>query len=242
MSVKDSARHLAWLCLLSLTLSGCYHPPFNHFRPDRRPLADVTASTAMGAGMGALAGVAVGGSTATGAGIIAGGITGAVLGQQKNTKGNIIKGLKEHDIQFVQYGDTMTLIVPTDRYFYFNSPRINELCYPGLMDMVKLLRFYKCSPIFVAGFTDDVGAKKHKRLLTQSQAEAMVTFLWANGIPAQKLTPEGYADKHPIGDNDTIRGSAFNRRLEIQWLNLPAKTMCKVASKEPMLTKFGRMK
>lgn len=243
MSLKVSASRLAWFSIFSLTLTSCFHPPFNHFREDPRPLEHVVKTMGAGAGLGALAGVAAGSSAgAAGAGAAVGGLTGAVIGKQRDTKQHIIKELKEHDIQYVQYGDTMTLVVPTDRYFRFNSPRINDLCYPGLLKIIKLLKFYKCSPIYVAGFTDDIGSKHHKRMLSQAQAEAMITFLWAYGIPAQRLNAEGYADQHPIGNNDTIRGSAYNRRLEIQWFNASSLAQCQVAVHKPVLTKFGRTK
>ncbi len=240
MSLKVSAGRLAWFSIFSLTLTSCFQPPYNHFREDPRPLEHVVKTIGVGAGLGALAGIAVGGSAGPGAAV--GGFTGAIIGKQQSTKQHIIKELQKHDIQYVQYGDTMTLVVPTDRYFRFNSAKINDLCYPGLLKIIKLLKFYKCSPIFVAGFTDDVGSKHHKRMLSQSQAEAMITFLWAHGIPAQRLNPEGYADKHPIGNNDTIRGSAYNRRLEIQWFNAPSLAQCQVATQKPVLTKFGRTK
>jgi len=128
---------------------------------------------------------------------------------------------KKGDIQYVQYGDTMELIVPTDRYFKFNSPRFNELCYNGLISIVKLLKYSPHSVIYVAGFSDGVGSRYHKNRLSQAQAETMLTFLWANGINAQRLSAEGYGDRHAISDNHFIHGSAQNRRLEIQWFNSP---------------------
>jgi flagellar motor protein MotB len=47
----------------------------------------------------------------------------------------------------------------------------------------------------------------------------MLTFLWANDIQARRLKAEGYGDRFDIGDNKLIRGSAYNRRIEIQWQN-----------------------
>lgn len=111
----------------------------------------------------------------------------------------------------------MTLLIPTDKYFMFMSPRLNELCYPGLLNVVKLLRLYPKSPIYVAGFTDNVGSRYHKKRMSQAQAETMMTFLWANGVRSIQLKAEGYGDKNDIGDNRIVHGSAYNRRIEIQW-------------------------
>ena len=144
------------------------------------------------------------------------------------TQVSLIKRLKSKDIQLIQYGDTSTLIVPTDRYFMFNSPKLNELCYPGLVYIIQLLKQYPDSTIDVAGFTDNVGSRFAKNELAQARAETMLTYLWANGIKAKRLSAEGYGEKYAVADNHLIHGSAQNRRLEIQWFNNPntPRTCC----------------
>jgi outer membrane protein OmpA-like peptidoglycan-associated protein len=216
MSQRLNPSRMTCLFLMLLTLSGCFHPPYNNFRDDKRSAKYIAFGAGFGATVGAIAG-AVGSSV--GAGALIGGVAGTAIAYKKTLRPQIIKDLNKEAIQYVQYGDTETLIVPIDQYFYFNSPRINDLAYKGLNNIVRLLKFYPCSPIYVAGFTDSVGGKHHKRKLSQAQAEAMLTFLWANDINAHRLHPEGYGDKHPVGDNDLIRGSAYNRRLEIQWMS-----------------------
>ena len=218
MSVRTSAIRPLCASLLALTLSGCFHPPFNNFHDDQRALKNVAVSAGIGAGAGAVVG-SVAGNTAAGA--IIGGATGAAIGLYKNNQSSLIKKIQNQDMQYIAYGDTMTLVIPTDRYFVFNSPKLNDICYPGLNNIVKLLKYYPHSPIFVAAFTDNVGTRHHKNMLSQARAETMITFLWANGIQAQRLHAEGYGDKHDVGDNHLIRGSAYNRRIEIQWLNGP---------------------
>lgn len=203
------------ITLLSFALSGCFHPPFNNFQKDRRALRQAAIFGGIGAGAGAVVGSVVGG---TAAGALIGGAAGASVGLLKNTKHALLRALKREDMELIEYGDTLTLLIPTDRYFVFNSPHLNDICYPGLNNIVRLLRYYPNTPIYVAAFTDDVGSHHHKKKLTQARAEAMITFLWANGIQAQRLHPEGYADLHDIGDNKLIHGSAYNRRIELQWL------------------------
>jgi outer membrane protein OmpA-like peptidoglycan-associated protein len=202
------------LGLMICFLSSCFHPPYNNFRTDHRTARKAVTGATVGAVIGA---VASGTLTGTIIGAAAGGGIGIIHGIQKDSKPGILKQLSKQDIQFVEYGDTMTLIVPTDKYFLFNSPRINELCYPGLNNIVRLLKLYPLSPIYVAGFTDNVGSEHHKNLLSQAQAETMLTFLWAHDIRAMRLKAEGYGEKNPISDNALIHGSAQNRRIEIQW-------------------------
>lgn len=202
------------ITLLAFTLSGCFHPPFNNFRTDHRRLRQVGVFGGIGASAGAVVG-SVAGSTAAGA--LIGAAAGSSIGLLKNTKGALLRAINKQDMELIEYGDTLTLIIPTDRYFVFNSPHLNDICYPGLNNIVRLLQYYPNTPVYVAAFTDDVSSHHHKKMLTQARAEAMLTFLWANGINAQRLHPQGYADLHDIGDNKLIHGSAYNRRIELQW-------------------------
>lgn len=223
MSVRALSLRIACTSLFVSVMSGCYQPPFNNFQPTQQKSKQTAVGAIAGAGVGAGIGGAAGNPAA---GAIIGGLTGAALVAAHNNEPSIIKELYKQDIQLITYGDTLTLIVPTDRYFIFNSPKLNDLCYPGLNNIVRLLKRYPCTPIYVAGFTDNVGSKQRTQKLSQAQAETMLTFLWAHDVPAKRLHAEGYGRKHAIGDNHLIRGSAYNRRLEIQWFKAPTEASC----------------
>jgi outer membrane protein OmpA-like peptidoglycan-associated protein len=214
MSTKPAVARVALCSLFSLTLAGCFHAPYNNFKKESPP----ATRAATGIGIGAIVGTFLG-NTLIGAGV--GGAVGTVNSIYHVNRPAVIRDLQNEDIEFIEYGDTMTLIVPTDRYFEINSPRLNDLNYEGLNNIVKLLKLYPCSTIYVAAFSDNVGSHKHKMRLTQEQAEMMLTFLWANNIPAQRLHPDGFGDHYAIASNQLIRGSAMNRRIEIQWVNSP---------------------
>jgi len=214
MSLNLAKTKILSYGLMICFLCSCYHPPYNNFRPTN----GMAQKTAAGGTAGAIAGaIAAGTISSTLVGAAIGGTVGFAISAQKESKKSIIKELQKCDIEYLQYGDTNTLIVPTDKYFMFNSPRLNQLLYPGLMNIIRLLKSYPASPVYVAGFTDNVGSRQHKKLLSQAQAETMLSFLWANGINAQRLKAEGYGDKNDISDNQIIHGSAQNRRIEIQW-------------------------
>ena len=218
MSAKIFTIRTACAGLLSLMLSGCFHPPYNDFQ---KPPPHVNRVIS-GVGVGVITGSLIGGTAI-------GGLVGGAIGGTVGTFSEIyhagkpatIRDLLKNDIEFVQYGDTMVLIVPTDHYYQFDSPKLNELCFEGLNNIVKLLKQYNCSTVYVAAFTDNVGSPDRKKRMSQAQAETMLTFLWANNIHARRLKAEGYGDKFDIGDNHLIHGSAYNRRIEIQWENKP---------------------
>lgn len=212
MPEKKMCRLAIMAMLVSVLSSGCV----NNAQKLPLPWKGVAAGAGIGAGVGAVVGSVVGN---TAAGAVVGGAAGSVFGLFSHSQQDLIHALMKRDIQYVEYGDTHVLIVPTDRYFEFNSSRFLSEHDFGLMDIVRLLRYYPCSVIDVAGFTDSVGGRRHKNKLSQSRAEAILTFLWAHDIPAQRLHAAGYGDKHSVGDNQLIRGSAYNRRVEIQWFS-----------------------
>ena len=216
MLAKKPAQRMAYVSLLSIMLSACFHPPYNAFRKDPPPVKRAV----IGMGVGAVTGALIGGTGGSAAlGVLVGGTLGTANEVYHASMPSVIKDLQKNDIEFVQYGDTNVLIVPTDHYFQFNSPKLNDICYQGLNNIIKLLQFYPSSTIYVAAFTDNVGSREHKKRLSQGQAETMLTFLWAHNIAAKRLKAEGYGDQFAVGDNHIIHGSAFNRRIEIQWVN-----------------------
>lgn len=128
-----------------------------------------------------------------------------------------IDKLNDHQVQVVNEGNRITVVIPTDKYFVFDTSTLNQLQYGHLASIVKLIQCFPESKIYVAGFTDDVGSTQHKKVLSQDRAQAIVAYLWAKGIPQARLNAEGYGDKYAIGDNNLIHGSAYNRRVEVQW-------------------------
>ena len=213
MLIKSSVQKYITIVLPAVMLSGCFQPPFNNFKKDPPNVQ----RTILGAGAGAIIGTLAGNTVL---GVAIGGTAGTLLSMYRVSKRAIIQELYKQDIQFIEYGDMMTLIVPTDHYYLVNSSRFNDICYAGLNNIVRLLRFYPRSRIYIAAFTDDVGTNKHKYLLSQARAETMLTFLWAHDIPVRYLHAQGYSDHYTLGNDRLIRGSAYNRRIEIQWFNV----------------------
>ena len=213
MSLARMCRYATLLICIGLTSTGC----MKHGQKLPIPMRGVAMGAGIGAGVGAVVG-SVAGNTALGA--VIGGTAGSVIGLFRQTPQEIIDELQHQDVQYVAYGDTHLLVIPTDRYFEINTHRFNDAAYLGLMNITRLMRFYPCSMFYVAGFTDDIGSRSKKNKLSQSRAEAMITFLWAHDVRAYNLRAEGYGDKFSVGDNHLIHGSAFNRRIEIQWVNV----------------------
>lgn len=154
-----------------------------------------------------------------------------------DTQKSIIHDLENADIQYVEYGDTITLLVPNDQYYKKQSPELTgtNSCYEGLYHIVKLLKYYPNAQISVAGFDDDEDRSKNQVLLTQGRADTMLTYLWANSVPAQSMKAQGYGDDFPLGSsNKSVHSSSYNRRIEIQWSKPGPKNCCATSQNQAM--------
>ena len=84
----------------------------------------------------------------------------------------------------------------------------------------------------VSGFADSRGSVNLNRHLSQRRADAVIRYLVENhNIPLRRIvTPYGYGELNPVGENETKEGRAQNRRVEVKLLvnkglTSPAPTM-----------------
>lgn len=86
-------------------------------------------------------------------------------------------------------------------------------------------------PIAVQGHTDNVPIHTlqfpSNWELSAARAAAVVQALIASGVQPDRLSAVGFADTRPIANNDTVKGRAENRRVDLE-LQLPASMLSKV--------------
>ena len=68
----------------------------------------------------------------------------------------------------------------------------------------------------ILGHTDNTGNRAFNMTLSQNRAQAVVDYLVARGIGAERLRAVGHGPDRPIADNATTQGRALNRRVEIR--------------------------
>ncbi|WP_372752754.1 OmpA family protein [Mariniflexile sp.] len=84
-----------------------------------------------------------------------------------------------------------------------------------LADIIKILKEYPNSKFTVEGHTDSVGSDKLNQELSNSRANSVKEYLSSHGIDAARLSSMGYGESKPIDTNNTSKGRANNRRVEI---------------------------
>lgn len=67
----------------------------------------------------------------------------------------------------------------------------------------------------IHGHTDSDGSDEFNHKLSHRRAAAVRDELIKNGVPADRMTSEGFGETKPIATNETAAGKALNRRVEI---------------------------
>lgn len=83
-------------------------------------------------------------------------------------------------------------------------------------NLAAILKAYPGVNVEINGYTDNTGNAAANVELSKARAQAVVARLLAQGIPASRMSANGYGSANPVGDNGTDAGRAMNRRIEVQ--------------------------
>ena len=175
----------------------------------------------IGAGIGAVAGLLSGGDAVerrqramVGAGV--GGLAGAGIGAyQDRQEAALRRDLQGTGVDVVRNGDNITLNMPGNITFAFDSSSLQPQFYPVLDNVANTLNQYNQTVIEVAGHTDNVGTDAYNQTLSQQRANSVSSYLNGKGVMQQRMIVVGAGETRPIASNDTDAGRAQNRRVEI---------------------------
>jgi outer membrane protein OmpA-like peptidoglycan-associated protein len=175
----------------------------------------------IGAGIGAVAGLLSGGDAVerrqralVGAGV--GGLAGAGVGAyQDRQEAALRRELAGSGVDGVRNGDNITLNMPGNITFAFDSSNLQPQFYPVLDNVASTLNEYNQTVIEVAGHTDSVGSDSYNQQLSVQRANSVAAYLSSKGIMQQRMITVGAGETRPVASNDTEAGRAQNRRVEI---------------------------
>ncbi|NKI26546.1 OmpA family protein [Arenibacter sp. 6A1] len=84
-----------------------------------------------------------------------------------------------------------------------------------MVDIITILNEYPNAKFSVEGHTDSVGSASLNQRLSESRALSVKQFLVDKGVEEFRLSAVGYGENKPIASNNTSKGRAQNRRVEI---------------------------
>ncbi|MEP7352388.1 MAG: OmpA family protein [Acidobacteriota bacterium] len=85
-----------------------------------------------------------------------------------------------------------------------------------LTNIAEILKAYPKIKVKIGGYTDNTGDPGFNLKLSNDRAINVMAELVKLGIPAVRMTAEGYGDQFPVGDNATEEGRAKNRRISLR--------------------------
>ena len=215
---KQTSLALAAATLVALAAAGCQttDPYTGQQQPNR-----TGTGALIGAGIGIAAGLLTGDSAVErrqhamiGAGI--GALSGGAIGNyQDRQQAALNEKLRGTGVDVARKGDNITLNMPGNVTFAFNSANIDPQFYPVLNDVAAVLREYNQTVVEVAGHTDSVGTDAYNQELSVRRANSVAAYLQSHGVIQQRLITVGAGESRPVASNDTEAGRAQNRRVEI---------------------------
>ena len=174
--------------------------------------------TAIGAGLGALAGAVIGGNTR---GAVIGGALGAAGGyvwsrQMQDKKLAMERATRGSGVAVTQTADNqLKLNIPSDISFDTGRADIKPNLRPILDQFANGLANQPSLEVQVVGHTDNTGSNAINDPLSLQRAQAARNYLAARGVDPGRIATAGRGEHQPVADNGTESGRARNRRVEI---------------------------
>lgn len=102
-----------------------------------------------------------------------------------------------------------------DLLFATGSYNLTEKAKLSLAKISGIIISHPGLNLVVEGYTDNTGSKEFNEKLSNQRADAVHDFLIQEGISPQSITAVGYGEQFPVASNDTAKGRAQNRRVEL---------------------------
>jgi outer membrane protein OmpA-like peptidoglycan-associated protein len=173
---------------------------------------------AIGAGIGAVAGLLTKGDKlqnaliGAGVGAVGGGGVGYYMDVQE---AKLRQRLEGTGVSVTRNGNTVTLNMPGNITFASNSADLNAQFFSVLDSVGLVLKEYDKSVVEVAGHTDNTGGKQLNQGLSERRAQTVANYLAGRGLNPKRFITVGAADTHPVASNATPEGRQQNRRVEL---------------------------
>lgn len=208
MQIKTGAI-VALAAVLSLT--GC------------ETMTDTQRNTAIGVGVGALAGAGV--AKATGGKAGKGALIGAAVGGVGTYIWSATMERQRQELEAATRGtgvsvsrtsdNQLKLAIPSDISFDSNSAYIKSQFRPVLNSFVTSLQRNPNTYVIIIGHTDSTGGAHINDPLSLNRANATRDYIFNQGVRGLRIQTEGRGAREPVASNDSNWGRSKNRRVEI---------------------------
>ncbi|HUT78900.1 MAG TPA: OmpA family protein [Polyangia bacterium] len=111
--------------------------------------------------------------------------------------------------------DGLVITIPGDVLFATEQATLLPSSQPLMTNIADALLVTSERDLIVESYADASGPVGSAVDLSRARAEAVQTFLVAQGYPADRIRAKGIGQDHPVASNASANGRAKNRRVEI---------------------------
>lgn len=186
-------------------------------------MTETQRNTAIGIGVGALAGAGV--AKATGGKAGKGALIGAAVGGVGTYIWSANMELQRKELEAATRGTGVTvsrtsdnqlkMAIPSDISFDSNSAYIKSQFRPVLNSFVTSLKRNPNTHVIIIGHTDSTGGDHINDPLSLNRANATRDYIFNQGVRGPRIQTEGRGAREPVASNDSSWGRSKNRRVEI---------------------------
>ena len=125
------------------------------------------------------------------------------------------RDLEGANIRIERVADRLTLTMPQDYVFSFDSLTVNPAPRLDFLTLARSLRRHRSTAIRIVAHSDGVGDPALNKRLTERRAAVLANELTGSGVGAERIEAQGMGDESPVDSNATEEGRKNNRRIEI---------------------------
>lgn len=180
-------------------------------------MSETQRNTAIGAGVGAVAGGLIGDGKGAAIGAGVGAVGGYAWSKyMENKKTQMQQATAGTGVEVTQTADNqLKLNIPEGVSFDTGRADIKPNLRPILDQFAQGLGQQPNTEVFIVGHTDSTGTDAINNPLSVARANSVRDYLATRGADTRMIRTEGRGSREPIASNDTAAGRAANRRVEI---------------------------
>ena len=205
-----------------------------------KPVNNATGGALVGAGVGAGTGAIIGNQvgdpgagTAIGAalGAVGGALAGNALDRMENENEALGQRVSDNQRQLdenrrlieelrsrgadARASERGVVINLPDILFEFDRSNLTREAHRTIEEIVDVIKGVPDRAISVEGHTDSVGTVMYNKQLSERRARSVANKLSRGGISQARMQVTGFGEGSPIATNNSDRGRARNRRVEV---------------------------
>ena len=158
----------------------------------------------------------VAGSTAKGAivGAVVGGVAGTLIGAKMDRQAKELEqNIKGATVERV--GEGIQVTFASGLLFDFDADIPRAEAKANLRELAISLEKYADSDLLILGHTDQIGSLEYNQGLSARRANAVASYLMAQGVNGARMATRGLGETEPVATNGTEAGRSANRRVEV---------------------------